>query len=265
MPGTCLRALETIPGDSDPGVHRLRRAAKTWRSLLRLAPDALAEEARAARATLNHLRRSFGTARDEAVILRRLIGLKGVSNAANLAGASLPDLETRHRIADLATAQDSWRLPLAVSPVNGEVPLVEGLTRAYRRARRLARKGVRDLSLKRLHRLRTLTVDLGEPLAFLVQAGLPGLMRRVRAAERLRQELGRVVDGAITRERLDTLEISAKDRKNALRHLSGADSTARRRADAVARELYAMRPRELREELMRRLRRHPPAAARQSG
>jgi CHAD domain-containing protein len=82
MPGRGRLVLERKGSGPDKQIHDFRRVMKAWRALLKLAPAHLADEAKALRAQIGHLRRSLGAARDASVVARTL-------------GAVLPECDSK--------------------------------------------------------------------------------------------------------------------------------------------------------------------------
>ena len=72
MPLRARRLLERFDRNPEKRIHDFRRVMKAWRSLLKLAPAALADEAKAVRAEIKQLRQSFGAARDAVVVAKTL-------------------------------------------------------------------------------------------------------------------------------------------------------------------------------------------------
>ena len=133
---------------TEPVVHKSRRELKRLRSLLRLAPAALADLADDTREVTGELRRRLGHSRDATVMLKTLQSLSGelgeaasrinpVLSAHHRAASASLDRRSRRRDRDrMARFGAIWR----ALPIKGEGrDLHKGAVKTYRRARRHAR------------------------------------------------------------------------------------------------------------------------------
>jgi CHAD domain-containing protein len=194
MPLRGRRLLDGIERDPARRVHDFRRLMKAWRSLLKLAPRSLAEEAAALRAEIKQLRRSFGATRDAVVVARTL---QELSPKAGGKLASPPDqAPAPETVAAMRDALDRLSVRMEAWSVAGERGgfLLAAFRRSYRKARRAARHDPRRMSLKRLHAWRTRVIDLGYQLSFFQPAAPFYYKEQIEAVERLRTHLGAVVD-----------------------------------------------------------------------
>jgi CHAD domain-containing protein len=194
MPLRGRRLLDGMERDPAKRVHDFRRLMKAWRSLLKLAPPALAEEAAALRAEIKQLRQSFGASRDAAVVARTLQQLSPKADGRLVLPADrAPAPET---VAAMRDALDRLSVRMEAWSVAGERGgfLLAAFRRSYRKARRAARHDPRRMSLERLHAWRTRVIDLGYQLSFFQPAAPFYYKDQIDAAERLRTHLGAVVD-----------------------------------------------------------------------
>ena len=257
-PDEALALLAAAAGDPVRAVHGLRRLAKDWRALLRLAPPALAREAASLRRDVGEIRRSLADLRRGHMVPRMLAraarGLEDVARpglAAADADAHTPPIDAARRasleaqIAALGERQAGWRLGPAARET---VPraLREGVIRSYRRGKRHMRHDVEALPLAKLHDLRTATTDLRYQLAFLAPLWPGPIAALVEEAERLRDRIGRIVDLTEARATLgkddDPRLHEALDREEARRRKQAARLAACFYADspgALARRLSA--------------------------
>lgn len=194
MPLRARRLLDGIERDPARRVHDFRRLMKAWRSLLKLAPPTLAEEAAALRAEIKQLRQSFGATRDAAVVartLRELSAKAGGRRAFPVDRAPAPETlaAMREALDRLSVRMEAW----SVAGERGGF-LLAAFRRSYRKARRAARRDPRRMSLKRLHAWRTRVIDLGYQLSFFQPAAPSYYKEQIEAVERLRTHLGAVVD-----------------------------------------------------------------------
>lgn len=193
MPLRGRRLLDGIERDPARRVHDFRRLMKAWRSLLKLAPPALAEAA-ALRAEIKQLRQNFGATRDAAVVARTLHELSPKAHGRFVPPADqAPAPET---VAAMREALDRLSVRMEAWSVAGERGgfLLAAFRRSYRKARRAARHDPRRMSLKRLHAWRTRVIDLGYQLNFFQPAAPFYYKDQIDAVERLRTHLGAVVD-----------------------------------------------------------------------
>ncbi|AOO81703.1 CHAD domain-containing protein [Bosea vaviloviae] len=212
MPKRALRLINDARAEPEKQVHAFRRLMKAWRSLLKLAPDSLAEEARAVRAEIRALRRDFGAARDAVVLARTLEDALGKSLFERLpkpegeAGSPAPsDLRPRLEAARIKLGRLSVEMARWSVAGEGGAFLLKGFERSCRKTRRRLHRDPLRMSLKRLHASRTAIVDLAYQLQFFRPAKVAGPALRGELAERLRSHLGAVVDLDLAHRYLNTL------------------------------------------------------------
>jgi CHAD domain-containing protein len=259
-------AVASVDAQGDPAerVRLLRTLAKDWRALLRLAPPALAGEAKHLRRDVGDVRRSLGEMRRDHMVRRMF-----ARAARDLPDLAIPDpvfaqmaqptggngqggsgrsrfdspLDMcRAALVALAARQDAWTL----DDHAGAVPkgLRDGILRAYRRGWRHLRHDVASLTLDDIHDLRTATTDLRYQLDFLAPLW-PGPIAALAAeAERLRGRLGRIVD--LTEAR-DSLPADADPRLRAA--LDREEARRRQQAARLATLFFADKPQALRRRL----------------
>jgi CHAD domain-containing protein len=213
MPKHALRLINDAQAEPEKQVHAFRRLMKAWRSLLKLAPDSLAEEARMMRAEIRALRRDFGAARDAVVLARTLEGALGKRLFERLpkpegeAGSPLAPSDLRQRLDAARIKLGRLSVEMARWSVAGEggAFLLKGFERSCRKTRRRLHRDPLRMSLKRLHASRTAIVDLGYQLQFFRPAEAAEFALRGKLAERLRSQLGAVVDLDLAQRHLITL------------------------------------------------------------
>jgi CHAD domain-containing protein len=240
MPAEALALIEDAAQEPDRRIHAFRRLMKAWRALLRLAPDALADEARALRTEVGELRRSFGASRDAAVVagtLRRFLPEQASPPEKEPRSDPLPVETVRARVGELAAMMERW----TVARAEGDF-LLAGFRRTYRRARRSLRDDPREMSVESLHAWRTAVVDLGYQLGFFAPADPARLEPRRAAAERLRSHLGTIVDFDMARGHLAGA-IPAGRRRRVEKKIGLGIATRRRKAARIAEKLLDKRPR----------------------
>jgi CHAD domain-containing protein len=239
MPG---RARKDLAGRAsrDARIHAFRRTLKLWRSLLRLAPARLRDDADKMRRQLRVLRRQFGSARDRAMLANTLARYGGRAPRAGKASPASNALDSRHidridlALTSLAATMASWR----AQP--GDVDeVIEAVRCSYRKARRRLGEGVGDKPIKDIHAFRTAIVDLSGQLGFIARVDPEHYGRMARRAEKLRDTLGKVVDCTSAQARLGQ---GKADRRTHDR-LGSAITKSLARADRRAGKLLAERPR----------------------
>ncbi|WP_291665969.1 CHAD domain-containing protein [Bosea sp. (in: a-proteobacteria)] len=254
------RALGVLDRPDEPGrrIHDFRRLMKAWRALLRLAPAALAEEARAVRREAGRLRRRFGVARDADVvarILRKLCPARGKQPQGQDAAGEL--LRGQRDSARRALRRLSERVAGWSLPDHADDFLTPAFRRSYRKARRQAGGDPRQMDVESLHGWRTRIVDLGYQLSFLSPADPGRLTRLARRAERLRGRLGEVIDLNLVSRHL--AEQPPPESGSWLEHeIERRTVRQRRRAAKLAARLFARRPRRVGAELQEAISRRPP-------
>lgn len=241
VPSRALRLIDRMDRNPEKRVHDFRRLMKAWRSLLKLAPAALGDEAKAARAEIKQLRRSFGAARDATVVARTLSEI--VPGQAARAGAPAAEpvprqqLDgARERLGRLSAEMERW----SVASEGGGF-LLAAFKRTYRKARRGARHDPVEMGLRRLHAWRTAVIDLGYQLSFFKPVDPESIERHEGEVDRLRSHLGAVVDLDMARKRLAG-SVPAKRRDGAKRRIERKIVKRRRKAARIADRLLDERP-----------------------
>jgi CHAD domain-containing protein len=205
---------------TEPVVHKSRRELKRLRSLLRLAPAALADLADDTREVTGELRRRLGHSRDATVMLKTLQTLSG--ELGDVASRINPVLSAHHRAASASLDRRSrrrdrdrmarygavWR----ALPIKGEGrDLHKGAVKTYRRARRHARALEKGKEAA-LHLLRKACVDHQNHLAFFALGVKGKIAARHAKLKRLRDRLGLCHDLEVLRDFVRTrADISAGD------------------------------------------------------
>lgn len=262
VPSLALRLIDRMDRNPEKRVHDFRRLMKAWRSLLKLAPAALAEEAKAIRGEIKRLRQSFGAARDAAVVAKTLgdvLPAHAIEAGAPAAAAPVPREEldaVRHRLGRLSAEMERW----SVASEGGGF-LLAAFKRTYRKARRRARRDPVEMPLKRLHAWRTAVIDLGYQLSFFKPADPATIERQEGEAERLRGHLGTVVDLDMARERLADM-VPAKRRDGAERRIERNIVKCRQKAAGIAGSLLCERPKVICAQLAEGLARREPRPVR---
>jgi CHAD domain-containing protein len=261
MPKRALRLIDDAQADPEKKVHAFRRLMKAWRSLLKLAPDSLAQEARMMRAEIRTLRRGFGAARDAVVLARTLKDALGKSLFERLpkpegeAGSPAVPSDLRRRLAAARIKLGRLSVEMTRWSVAGEdgAFLLKGFERACRKTRRRLHRDPLRMSLKRLHASRTAVVDLCYQLQLFRPAEATDLALRGELTERLRSHLGAVVDLDLARRHLITLMPAghrAKGEHKKAEHKIVRRALKRRgKAARLARRLLDERPKALRARL----------------
>lgn len=265
MPKHALRLINDAGAEPEKQVHAFRRLMKAWRSLLKLAPDSLAEEARAVRAEIRALRRDFGAARDAVVLARTLEDALGKSLFERLpkpegeAGSPAPsDLRPRLEAARIKLGRLSVEMARWSVAGEGGAFLLKGFERSCRKTRRRLHRDPLRMSLKRLHASRTAIVDLGYQLQFFRPAEAAEFALRGKLAERLRSQLGAVVDLDLAQRHLVTLmpaghrakaEYKRAEHKKAEHRIARRALKRRGKAARLARRLLDEQPKTLRARL----------------
>jgi CHAD domain-containing protein len=266
VPRRALRLINDARAEPEQQVHAFRRLMKAWRSLLKLAPDSLADEARMMRAEIRTLRQDFGAARDAVVLARTLEDALGKSLFERLpkpegeAGAPAAPSDLRQRLDAARIKLGRLSVEMARWSVAGEggAFLLKGFERSCRKTRRRLHRDPLRMSLKRLHASRTAVVDLGYQLQFFRPAEAEGLAPRGKLAERLRSQLGAVVDLDLAQRHLMTLmpaghgakaEYKRAGHKKAEHRIARRIVKRRGKAARLARRLLDERPKTLRARL----------------
>ncbi|WP_103717981.1 CHAD domain-containing protein [Bosea psychrotolerans] len=266
MPKHALRLIDDAQADPEKQVHAFRRLMKAWRSLLKLAPDSLAQDARIMRAEIRALRRDFGAARDAVVLARTLQDALGTSLFQRLpkpegeavSPAALPDLRQQLEAARIKLNRLSAEMARWSVAGEGGAFLLKGFERSCRKTRRRLQRDPLRMSLKRLHASRTAVVDLGYQLQFFRPTEAAELALRGELVERLRSHFGAVVDLDLARRHLDTLVPTAHggkakhktaEQKKAEHRIARRIARRRGKAARLARRLLDERPKALRARL----------------
>jgi CHAD domain-containing protein len=242
MPPRARRLLEGFDRNPEKRIHDFRRVMKAWRSLLKLAPAALADEAKAVRAEIKQLRQSFGAARDATVVAKTLNEvlpepLNGTEPPGAAPKPSPQELDAvRTKLDDLAAEMEGW----SVAAEDGGF-LLGAFKRTYRKARRRARRDPEQMAVKRLHAWRTAIIDLGYQLVFFQPSDPTALAPQAGAADRLRSHLGNVVDLDMARTHLAGL-LPPQRRAGAEELIDRSIAKRRKKAARIAGTLLDERP-----------------------
>jgi CHAD domain-containing protein len=245
---------------TEPVVHKSRRELKRLRSLLRLAPAALADLADDTREITGELRRRLGHSRDATVMLKTLQSLSGelgeaasrinpVLSAHHRAAAASLDRRSRRRDRDrMARFGALWR----ALPIKGERrDLHKGAVKTYRRARRqaIALEGGKEAAL---HLLRKACVDHQNHLAFFALGAKGKVAARHAELKRLRDRLGLCHDLEVLRGFVRTrADISAGDLIRLEEVLDKRYQQLARKCVKAAAVLFAGKPRQFEKWLAR--------------
>ncbi|MDR6874833.1 CHAD domain-containing protein [Bosea sp. BE125] len=258
MPKRALRLINDARAGPEQQVHAFRRLMKAWRSLLKLAPDSLAEEAKLMRAEIRGLRRDFGAARDAVVLARTLEDALGKRLFRRLpkpeGEASSPaapsDLRQQLEAARIKLGRLSVEMARWSVAGEGGAFLLKGFERSCGKTRRRLQRDPLRMSLKHLHESRTAIIDLGYQLQFFRPAEAAEFAPRGKLAERLRSQLGAVVDLDLAQKHLIALMPAGHGAK--ANHKKAEHRIARRivkrrgKAARLARRLLDERPKTLR-------------------
>ncbi len=270
MPRRALRLINDARADPEKQVHGFRRLMKAWRSLLKLAPDSLAEEARVMRTEIRALRRDFGAAREAVILARTLEDALGKRLFARLPkpeGEAVPsDLPRRLKAARIKLGRLSVEMARWSVAGEGGVFLLKGFERACRKTRRRLQRDPRRMSVKRLHAARTAIVDLAYQLQFFRPAEAAEFALQGKLAERLRSHLGAVVDLDLAQRHLITLRPAGDGKagdkkaeyKKAEHRIARRIVKRRGKAARLARRLLNERPKTLRARLGEMMALHEP-------
>jgi len=258
------RATITDPQrTSRDAVHKFRRAIKQWRALMRLlspfAPDAdrLRDEARDHARSLGHARdgqaalNAFDdlmknglavSQRSSANIRGRLDAIRGSEEQAVLTPAKREAIAAWLDAATATVAQ--W--PLDAFDFSS---IAERLAAGYRNARRHIPKDWSQASPKELHELRQRVIDHRYQME-LVDPLWPRFGRMwTGEAERLRDRLGRCQDLEVLKRLTGPHQPLAPWRSRLTPACADRSAELARRAERIARRLFAERPRAFRKRL----------------
>jgi CHAD domain-containing protein len=262
MPKQALRLLDHAAPDPEKQIHAFRRLMKAWRALLKLAPKALASEARMVRSEVKGLRQSFGAVRDATVVAKALG--KVLPEAAGEVEAPADVLEQSRQQFEAVRAKLAWlSTEMARWSVTGEGGsfLLTGFRRICRKARRRLDGDPRRMSMKRLHAWRTAIVDLGYQIDFFQPADPAGFKPKAEATERLRAHLGTVVDLNMARKHLSEA-VPARRRRKAEREIEKSIAKKRAKAALIGDRLLEQRPKAMSSHLGTMLAAHEPRRVR---
>ena len=250
-------------GDRDVAVHESRKALKRLRALVRVARDALGDDAyRRENRIFRDTGRRLSATRDAAVMVETLddlterygdelpddafVGLRdALASEATAASSALAD--DRGPIEEVQGALEAARRRVAAWPLPddaGPEMLEAGFERVYRRGRRALKAARRDPGTEELHELRKRAKDLWHAAQILRPASPKAMKKLARRAHALSDLTGDDHDLAVlraaTRERQETLA------PGELALLEGLVARRRRRlqrkALALGRRVYARRP-----------------------
>jgi CHAD domain-containing protein len=245
MPLRGRRLLERFDRNPEKRIHDFRRVMKAWRSLLKLAPAAIANEAKAVRAEIKQLRQSFGAARDAIVVAKTLNEVlpKSLNGTQPPAAAPKPSPQELDAVCTkldrLAAEMEGWSVA-----AEGGGFLLTAFKRSYRKARRRAGQGPGQMPVKRLHAWRTAIIDLGYQLVFFQPADPAAFAPQAGAADRLRSHLGTVVDLDMARTHLAGL-LPPRRRARAEEEIDRSIAKQRNEAARIAGTLLDERPKRL--------------------
>jgi CHAD domain-containing protein len=253
-------------GDLDTAVHESRKAFKRLRALVRVARDALGDEAyRRENTIFRDAGRRLSAARDAAVMVETLEDLTAryrteladdafsglrdaLADEAAAASAGLAD--DRGAVEEVQGTLAAARRRVAGWPIDddGGLELLEpGFERIYRRGRRALKTARKDADTEQLHELRKRAKDLWHAAQILRPAAPKPMKKLARRAHALSDLAGDDHDLAVlrtaARERHATLA------RGELALLEGLIARRRgrlqRKALSRARRVYARKPRKL--------------------
>jgi CHAD domain-containing protein len=253
-------------GDLDTAVHESRKAFKRLRALVRVARDALGDEAyRRENVAFRDAGRRLSATRDAAVMVETLDDLteryrgelsddafSGLRDALASEAAAASDrlAEDTGAVEEVQGALEAARRRVAGWPLDddGGLEMLEpGFERIYRRGRRALKAARKDADTEQLHELRKRAKDLWHAAQILRPAAPKEMKKLARRAHALSDLAGDDHDLAVlraaARERHATLAAGE------LALLEGLLARRRRRlqrkALARGRRLYARKPRRL--------------------
>jgi CHAD domain-containing protein len=252
-------------GDLDTAVHESRKAFKRLRALVRVARDALGDEAyRRENVAFRDAGRRLSATRDAAVMVETLDDLteryrgelsddafSGLRDALASEAAAASDrlAEDTGAAEEVQGALEAARRRVAGWPLDddGLEMLEPGFERIYRRGRRALKAARKDADTEQLHELRKRAKDLWHAAQILRPAAPKEMKKLARRAHDLSDLAGDDHDLAVlraaARERHATLAAGE------LALLEGLVARRRRRlqrkALARGRRLYARKPRRL--------------------
>ena len=242
-------------------VHEARRAAKQGRALLKLAPKPARDAARTARAALRELRKSLGPARDARVALT-LIEKQAKRNDADAERFAAMLTNLTHACAKAESAltarllkDAAHRLQIIATsiPDDADAPdalddIVQRAVSAYREARRLVPAEGAEIEEDALHALRSAIVDHRYQMEMIAALDGRKLARRVKALQKLRNDLGDYLDV----RRIETLLAEQPEHNRAAtKRIAKAQTRRLDKALAEASRLFDEKPKALRALLIR--------------
>jgi CHAD domain-containing protein len=253
-------------GDLDTAVHESRKAFKRLRALVRVARDAVGDEAyRRENVAFRDAGRRLSATRDAAVMVETLddlteryrdelpndafSGLRAAL-ASEAAAASARLADDSGAVEEVQGALEAARRRVAGWPLDddGDLEMLEpGFERIYRRGRRALKAARKEAGTEQLHELRKRAKDLWHAAQILRPAAPKEMKKLARRAHALSDLAGDDHDLAVlraaARERHATLAAGE------LALLEGLVARRRRRlqrkALARGRRLYARKPRRL--------------------
>lgn len=255
---TVLKALEGVLGDLEKAarrrnpvdmVHDARKAMKAYRGLLRLVPTAGAAAARRETAAAA---RSLSAARDRAAALESLAALEqagflSIRDRAVAAAAIGDDpaedgAEAEGHRAEIAAFLDTARARLAdgLGEEAAQADVVEGLTLAYRKARRASF----DTPLT-MHEARKRVITHRYQMSFIASAFSGCGADRAGSAQALRDLLGAYQDIETLRPMLEAARaiLGEEVSERLAKAMAARQKELRRDAIALHGQLFRRRPR----------------------
>lgn len=262
---TEARDALTVTASSPPeAVHRLRKACKRWRALLRLLRSAIGDPADEMRLEARALMRELSEARNAQGALDALHDLaKGdppiahasfrtmrarLAHARDAAEATAVTPELRKRVRGYldatARALELWNVPEIAFDT-----IADALTATYRRARKLVPENWHDVQAGDLHELRRRVVEH----RYQIDAIEPLLPKRGRLllneAQRLRTHLGACQDITVLARFLEPHQPLAHWRSRLTPAIEKRRAAHMRTAERVARRLFSEKPKAFRKRI----------------
>jgi CHAD domain-containing protein len=264
LAGEHLEAGTCRGGDLDGAVHETRKTFKRLRALVRVARDALGDEAyRRENGIFRDAGRELSGARDAAVMVQTLDDLTeryggelpdrafaGLREAlvADAASASRALSRDRARVDRVQGTLEAARRRIGGWPLpdDGDLAMLEpGFERIYRRGRRALKAARREPETEELHELRKRAKDLWHAAQILRPASPKAMRKLARRAHELSDLTGDDHDLAVlratARERHETLAAGELALLDGL--ISRRRARLQRRAIKRGRRLYARKPR----------------------
>lgn len=239
----------------DDAVHRVRKDLKRARAILRLLRPALGRRRfRAVNLALRDAGRALAGRRDTRVLVETL---QRLTEEGNLTAAGLEPLAARLRADWKAASGSGDRTPartaaarirtaaaeLRAARVRGDWPvLAHGLYAVYRRGRRARRIAAREATAECLHEWRKQVKNHWHALELLEPAWPRPMRALAREAHRLADRLGEDHDLAVLGQRLDSVELDAHARDDALAAIESRRRELQQSAFRLGERLYAEAP-----------------------